>query len=303
VFCGLSLTHNLYWGLLCASMFGLGTHDTLSWMMLAATVGITAGGTVITASDPVLPRIYAFATLGPTSLALLPQGGWTNVSITSMVMLLVMYSRNLARIARRDYRARVHAQVQLEQRALELEALSRTDALTRIANRLSFEENLHAAWRLALRRRESLAIAMIDLDHFKHINDEFGHPFGDQCLVEAARAISGHGQRPGDLVARYGGEEFVMLMPVTNEEGAARVAEQLLKRVCQTRVGEQHVALSCSVGVASCVPNQGGSPQALVQQADQALYLAKTRGRARVVSQSALPPAPSAHSPLHAVSP
>jgi diguanylate cyclase (GGDEF)-like protein len=224
---------------------------------------------------------------------LLPQGGWTNVSITSMVMLLVMYSRNLARIARRDYRARVHAQVQLEQRALELEALSRTDALTRIANRLSFEENLHAAWRLALRRRESLAIAMIDLDHFKHINDEFGHPFGDQCLVEAARAISGQAQRPGDLVARYGGEEFVMLMPVTNEEGAARMAEQLLKRVCQTRVGEQHVALSCSVGVASCVPIQGGSPQSLVQQADQALYLAKTRGRARVVSQSAMQPSPS----------
>jgi hypothetical protein len=84
VFCGLSLAHNLYWGLLCARIFGIGAPDTLSWMMLVATVGITAGGTVITASDPVLPRIYAFATLGPTALVLLPQGGWTNISITGM---------------------------------------------------------------------------------------------------------------------------------------------------------------------------------------------------------------------------
>jgi diguanylate cyclase (GGDEF)-like protein len=300
VFCGLSLAHNLYWGLLCARIFGIGAHDTLSWMMLVATVGITAGGTVITASDPVLPRIYAFATLGPTALVLLPQGGWTNISITGMVILLVLYSRNLARIARRDYRTRVHAQTQLEQRALELEALSRTDALTRIANRLSFEENLHAAWRLASRRRESLAVAMIDLDHFKRINDEFGHPFGDQCLAEAAKAISGQAQRPGDLIARYGGEEFVMLMPLTSEEGAALVAEQILQRVCQTRVGDQAVPLSCSVGVASCVPQPGSMPQTLVQQADQALYLAKSRGRARVETQGALL---ASASELHAASP
>jgi diguanylate cyclase (GGDEF)-like protein len=260
VFCGLSLAHNLYWGLLCARIFGIGAHDTLSWMMLVATVGITAGGTVITASDPVLPRIYAFATLGPTALVLLPQGGWTNISIT----------------------------------------LSRTDALTRIANRLSFEENLHAAWRLASRRRESLAVAMIDLDHFKRINDEFGHPFGDQCLAEAAKAISGQAQRPGDLIARYGGEEFVMLMPLTSEEGAALVAEQILQRVCQTRVGDQAVALSCSVGVASCVPQPGSMPQTLVQQADQALYLAKSRGRARVETQGALL---ASASELHAASP
>jgi diguanylate cyclase (GGDEF)-like protein len=285
VFCGMSLAYNLYWGILCATMFGMGQRDNQSWMMLVATVGITAGGTVITASDPVLPRYYAFVTLGPTALALLSQGGWSNLSVTGLILMMVMYSRNLARIARRDHRVAVQAQMLLEQRALELEALSRTDALTRIANRLSFEETLHTAWRLSLRRKEPLSLAVIDLDHFKRINDQHGHPFGDQCLHAAAQAIAARARRPGDLVARYGGEEFVMLMPNTHAEDAAKLAKEVLMHVCQTRVEQGSVAvlLSCSVGVASCIAQASDTPQALVQKADQALYMAKTRGRARVV--------------------
>jgi diguanylate cyclase (GGDEF)-like protein len=299
IFCGMSLAHNLYWGVLCAAMFGMGQRDNQGWMMLVATVGITAGGTVITASDPVLPRYYAFATLGPTALVLLPEGGWSNLGITGLVVMLVLYSRNLARIARRDHRVAVQAQMLLEQRALELEALSRTDALTRIANRLSFEETLHTAWRLSLRRKEPLSLAVIDLDHFKRINDQHGHPFGDQCLHAAAQAIAAQARRPGDLVARYGGEEFVMLMPNTAPDGAARMAKAVLASVCQTRVNQDNltVLLSCSVGVASCIAHADDTPQALVQKADQALYMAKTRGRARVVSHGEAvtePPVPRA---------
>jgi diguanylate cyclase (GGDEF)-like protein len=285
VIAAMSTVHNLYWGVLCAMLFAVPVRDNQSWMMMIATVGITAGGTVITASDPFLPRYYAMATLGPTAIALLMQGTWSNAGIEGMILLVVGYSRSLARIAGRDHLLRVQAQMQLEQRAIELEALSRTDALTRIANRLSFEEQLHIAWRMALRRREPLAIAVVDLDHFKRINDEHGHPFGDRCLTAAAQAIASQARRPGDLAARYGGEEFVMLMPNTDIDGALHVAEGILKQVRQTLVGdegESQVALSCSVGVACCEPSLDLEPRSLVQEADKALYEAKGRGRARV---------------------
>ncbi len=286
----LSTAHNLYWGVLCALLFVVPERDTQSWMMMIATVGITAGGTVITASDPFLPRYYAMATLGPTALALLAQGSGSNAGIIGMIVLVVGYSRSLARIAGRDHRVRIQAQIQLEQRAVELEALSRTDALTRIANRLSFEEQLHVAWRMAIRRREPLAIAVVDLDHFKRINDEHGHPFGDRCLVAAAQAIASQARRPGDLAARYGGEEFVMLMPNTDIHGALHVAEGILKAVRQTLVGDEGetpVPLSCSVGVACCEPSLEVEPRSLVQEADKALYEAKGRGRARVYTLDA----------------
>ncbi|MEY4764618.1 MAG: hypothetical protein RI907_1291 [Pseudomonadota bacterium] len=297
----MSMLHNLYWGVLCAMVFASPNRDDQAWMTLIATVGITAGGTVITASDPFIPRYYALATLGPTFVALLPQWSWTTAGIEGLVMLVVLYSRSLAKIAGRDHKVRIQAQIQLEQRAIELEALSRTDALTRIANRLSFEEQFHTAWRQALRRREPLAIAIVDLDHFKRINDGHGHPFGDRCLVAAAQAIQAEARRPGDLAARYGGEEFVLLMPNTDIQGAMHVAEAVLQRVRNTVVGEAteaQVTLSCSIGVASCLPGGADNPRLIIQEADKALYEAKSRGRARVHT---LDPAGRKTSPLASV--
>jgi len=285
-FSALSILHNLYWGALCAMLFVVAQRDSQAWMMMVATVGITAGGIVVTSSDPFLPRYYAMATLGPTALMLLPHASWTNVSILGMIVLVVAYSRSLAKIARRDHLLRIEAQLQLEQRAIELEALSRTDALTRIANRLAFEERYHAAWRQAVRRNEPLAIAIIDLDHFKRINDQHGHPFGDRCLIAAADVIREHAQRPGDQAARYGGEEFVLLMENTDLDGAMHVAQRLLATMCATRVHDElqqkTVPLSCSIGVASVAPVASDPPRALIQQADKALYEAKAAGRARV---------------------
>jgi diguanylate cyclase (GGDEF)-like protein len=175
----------------------------------------------------------------------------------------------------------------LEQRARELEVISRQDALTQIPNRLRFQEALPQTWRDARRRHEPMAIAIVDLDHFKKINDTYGHPFGDLCLQAAARALTGSVHRPGDLVARFGGEEFVVLMANTDMAGASQVAERMLAAIRNTVVKQgPHVAtLSCSIGVSMTTPQadqDDAQAEDLLQEADIALYFAKQHGRAQV---------------------
>jgi len=283
IFRMLSVGYNFYWGVLCAVVMAAPDAETLRWMMLMATVGITAGGTVIVALDSVLPVFYSACTLGPTVVMLLPQGGLTNISISILTVVFFLYSVGVSRIVGGDYWARQRPQALLEQRARELEAISRTDALTQVPNRLKFQESLTQTWRDGRRRNEPLALAMVDLDHFKRINDTYGHPFGDRCLQAAARALSSALHRPGDVVARYGGEEFVVLMPNTDLDGARKVVERMLTQICETVIKQegQMVTLSCSIGMAVRTPNTSDLAENLVQEADSALYFAKHSGRAR----------------------
>lgn len=287
----LSLAQNLYWGVLCAWIQLAPDAPELRWLVLLCTVGITAGGTVIVSIDDVLPRLYPVVMLGPTLVVALWQGGSTGWVIAVLTVVMFLYSLGVSRMVGRDYWERLHTQALLEQRAHELELLSRTDALTQVPNRLMFEERLALAWRDARRRNEPVAVAMVDLDHFKRINDTHGHPFGDRCLRAAAVALTEAARRPADLVARFGGEEFVVLMPNTDAEGAQQVAQRMLDAIVATvvRDGSLSVPLSCSVGVAVARPQAGDRPEATLQQADAALYVAKEQGRGRVAMSAGAP--------------
>jgi diguanylate cyclase (GGDEF)-like protein len=287
LFRSFSLAHNLYWGVLCAILLQAPDAPNLRWMMLMCTVGITAGGTVIVAIDGLLPLIYPICTLAPTVITALEQGGSTNLGISGLALVMTAYSMVLSRLVSRDYWAKLQGQALLEQRARELEVISRQDALTQIPNRLRFQEALPQTWRDARRRHEPMAIAIVDLDHFKKINDTYGHPFGDLCLQAAARALTGSVHRPGDLVARFGGEEFVVLMANTDMAGASQVAERMLAAIRNTVVKQgPHVAtLSCSIGVSMTTPQadqDDAQAEDLLQEADIALYFAKQHGRAQV---------------------
>jgi len=291
LFRAFSLLYNAYWGTLCAVILVAPDAETLRWLMLMSTVGITAGGTVIVAIDSVLPLLYPLCTLGPSVLALLPRGGSVDLAIAGLSAIFFAYSLGISRMVGREYWARQRSQAMLEQRARELETLSRTDALTRVPNRLKFQESLTVAWRDARRRHEPLSIAMVDLDYFKHINDSHGHPFGDLCLQAAAQGLSSVLKRPTDMVARYGGEEFVVLMPNTGHDGASQMTQAMLEQIKQTFVSQDgHEAmLSCSIGVSTWLPGSDDQAQALVQQADAALYQAKRAGRGRVMAHEPSP--------------
>jgi diguanylate cyclase (GGDEF)-like protein len=168
----------------------------------------------------------------------------------------------------------------LEQANTQLEALSLEDDLTGIANRRSFERALSDEWNRARRHEHPLALILLDLDHFKEINDRRGHPAGDDCLRRVGAFLDDAIRRSGDLVARYGGEEFAILLPATDGEGAIRVAESLREGIESLGVpygSGRKMTASC--GVASLVPAGGITAESLVASADRALYAAKHSGR------------------------
>lgn len=165
-----------------------------------------------------------------------------------------------------------------------LEDLSLKDALTGVANRRRLQLMLDDEWSRSRRSRSPLAVALLDLDHFKLLNDTRGHGEGDRCLQMVARYLSGSLGRHSDLVARYGGEEFAILLPDTDLDGALLVAEQL-----REGIEALSIRVTASVGVASMIPAAGQRMEDLVEAADRALYRAKADGRNRVCAAAGGP--------------
>lgn len=168
-----------------------------------------------------------------------------------------------------------------------LRTLSVTDSLTGVSNRRRLDEALLAEWRRASRQGHSLALIILDIDYFKRVNDTYGHPCGDTCLVQVAEICRARFRREGDVVARYGGEEFAMLLPNTDEAGAVQIAEDIRMAIARHRVTCDDVAgpinLTASLGVSVRLPTGEGDPDLLVRTADEALYEAKAAGRNRTI--------------------
>lgn len=167
-----------------------------------------------------------------------------------------------------------------------LEGLAFLDGLTAVANRRRFEQTLDAEWKRAAREQQPLAVIMLDIDHFKMLNDTYGHAVGDDCLRYVAVALKGQVKRPGDLLARYGGEEFVLVLPATTPDGAAALAESLRAAVEALHIPNERASsgqVTISVGVAATSAAAGDdSTKGLLERADAALYRSKQGGRNRV---------------------
>lgn len=163
----------------------------------------------------------------------------------------------------------------------QLRRLAERDPLTDIFNRRSFLSLLDKASSLARRQRQPLAILVIDLDHFKQINDTQGHSVGDQALRHFVQ-VAQDCLRKEDVLGRLGGEEFAIFLPSASVQDAQEVAERLRRAVASQPLPAlpQPIALSVSIGLATCQGND--PPEAAIHRADQAMYLAKQRGRNRV---------------------
>jgi two-component system cell cycle response regulator len=177
---------------------------------------------------------------------------------------------------------------QLQEANHKLELLSNIDGLTQIANRRRFNDYLSISWQHHQREQKSLALILIDIDHFKLYNDSYGHQGGDDCLIQVAQAIARVPQRTVDLVARYGGEEFAAILPNTNIEGAMIIAESIRQAIADLAIPHQS-SLICdrvtlSLGIASLTPTNEQSLENLITYADRALYAAKEQGRNQAIA-------------------
>jgi two-component system cell cycle response regulator len=177
---------------------------------------------------------------------------------------------------------------ELDRANKELDRLSRTDGLTSLFNRRYFEERFAVEFARSNRYRAPLSCLMIDIDHFKRLNDNFGHAFGDKVL-QAVAGIAQHTLRDVDMLARYGGEEFVALLPETGPVEALRVSERVRQGIERLRLPydapgaePRRVHCTASIGVATFPVPGIESAEALLRAADDALYAAKESGRNKV---------------------
>ncbi|MES1172054.1 MAG: GGDEF domain-containing protein [Bacteroidota bacterium] len=184
----------------------------------------------------------------------------------------------------------------LQHKTRVLEEASQRDKLTGLFNRGRFDACLTEEFAIALRNGKPLSVVMADVDHFKRVNDTWGHPAGDKILIAVAESLGGR-LRPRDLAARYGGEEFVLILPETDAVGSEVVAERIRKKIEAARHdvgGNEPLAVTASLGCATLVPTQFGTGTDLLAAADQALYAAKRGGRNRVVLHKPAVVVPSA---------
>jgi diguanylate cyclase (GGDEF)-like protein len=247
----------------------------------------------------------------------LPMPGVAPALIATLLgLLLLEVNRRFARVAVRaaSLAGRQSELTQLVHELTEandtLRRIARQDGLTLLANRRTLDEALELEWRRARREHQSLAVLMIDVDHFKRFNDRYGHPAGDACLRSLARVLDGVSGRSGDLAARYGGEEFALLLPGTDAHGARVIAQSLRDAVREAAIPHDASAaglITVSIGAAAHVPTgDDDAPADLVAAADQALYRAKRDGRDRVATatladQKAGQGAPTASDEQHCV--
>lgn len=166
----------------------------------------------------------------------------------------------------------------------EVERLALTDELTGVPNRRHFLSRMEQEYERAKRYRHPLSLAMLDLDHFKRVNDLHGHPAGDLVLKHFAGLLRDQ-LRSEDLVGRLGGEEFALLLPETEQEGALQVLERIRQRLAGSALDNiaSGFAYTFSAGVAMLLPNEAPPCKDWIREADQALYQAKNAGRNRTV--------------------
>ena len=172
----------------------------------------------------------------------------------------------------------VTALLEMRRLVADLEMLSTTDALTGLRNRRAFDEKMLDEHQRSARSQQAFSLLLIDIDHFKSYNDEFGHQAGDDILGEVARILQ-YTVRNYDMAARYGGEEFAVILPNTEKTGAMELAERLRRAI--ERAEWMNRRITVSIGVATLT--YGQSIPVLIEEADRALYTAKEQGRNRVV--------------------
>jgi len=216
------------------------------------------------------------------------------LSIASILLLMASTSYALFGNYTLEHRERTAYLLALQERELQQELASanevlsqtaRTDPLTGVANRRYFDDYLEQVWAYAQSERHSLALIVIDVDHFKAYNDRHGHPAGDACLRSVVQAIGSCLRKPGDFIARWGGEEFAVVMTGAGLETAQQAAERIRQAVVDASIvhdaSPTSPVVTVSLGVSSVAPGPESRLGDFVATADACLYEAKARGRNR----------------------
>jgi diguanylate cyclase (GGDEF)-like protein len=268
--------------------FAMAMYDARFEPILHITM-LAIGGIASSAIVALMPRIsLALCNLGVLLIPSIVAGFLIHGKLPYAIMILVYvaFIGLMGFRASKEYQRSFEIETQLDEQKKVLEQLNKIDALTGINNRGAFNVEFENQWEQASRNEYSLALLLIDIDHFKRFNDDHGHLCGDACLVHVASVISQQINRKTDIVARFGGEEFVVLLPSCNTQEGEKIAEKIRSAIetnpCM--YGDEKLSVTASLGVVSVVPTGDIKSNTLIESADKAMYSAKSAGRNLVVS-------------------
>jgi diguanylate cyclase (GGDEF)-like protein len=272
----------LIWGVTYALIMPLKGEYVAQFLISLCVCGLCAGGVVAFIPNRCLSIFYNISMLMPATIIILMNG--LNISLAVMIFLFSVYMVLIAYRGNREYWNALENEYLLEIKSQEMERLSNTDVLTSLYNRRYFDEAFDREWKRSGRNNSMLSVILLDIDHFKIINDTFGHQVGDKYLRKTAAILTSVFKRDYDIVARYGGEEFIVLLPGINADHASQLAEKVKKRIESMTIDHRgkKVGTTISAGIMCCVPNFNTSSDYIISCADQALYIAKKGGKNRV---------------------
>jgi diguanylate cyclase (GGDEF)-like protein len=230
-----------------------------------------------------IDRLYAYSQVAELPLLMVVgipldevYASWRSEALIASLLMIALCCATVlsAVLLRRELRRRMAAEEKLA-------VLATTDSLTGLSNRRHFDEAITREWQRATREQTSIALLLIDADHFKAYNDTHGHQSGDKLLQAIGASIVDRARRATDLGARYGGDEFILLLPSTGGKPALDMAEWIRKSVRDLHLPSEAAPATVSVGVAVMTPRPGMDHRELIDAADKALYSAKANGRDR----------------------
>lgn len=273
----------LTWGAGFAYFMVLPEELTSKMIMLASTVGLNSGGVVAFMPSLRTSVIYNLVMLMPAALIM----AYLRIDFT-LVILIILFAAYMILVAfrgNREYWDALENEHLLKLKSEEIEKISRVDVLTGLYNRRYFDEIFKVQWKAAARSAIPLSVIICDIDHFKPVNDTYGHLAGDAYLKKIAQVLFGIFQRDTDFIARYGGEEFVILLLNHERKEAIELAEKVRADVENMTLFyyTHQISTTISLGISTCVPRTDQNRDTLLEEADKALYQAKNSGRNQVV--------------------
>ncbi len=275
------LASALHWGLLSVWVIEFSEYQKLHYPYMIIIAAFAMGGTVTLSISREIRIIYPLLIFMPSIIIGIINGGSENYVLVTLAIFSLVYVLEASRLSSNDYWEAIKNHQLATQRAIEMEHLSTIDPLTGLKNRMYFNRKLSEEWKQCNRLQVPISIMMMDLDHFKKINDTYGHVFGDECLIKVADTLKKELPRATDTIARYGGEEFVILLPDTNTLEAENIAERLVKAISLINIDfeSKAVGINCCIGLFTTTPDQTMNNQMPLIHADKALYQAKAMGR------------------------
>lgn len=272
----------LIWGLALALIMLQPDEYVTQMIMTVCVSGLCAGGVVAFIPHRRLSILFNFAMLMPVIMVLSVNA--SNLPLAMMIFLYSIYMVLIANRGNQEYWDALENEHLLEIKSREMEHLSHTDGLTGLYNRRFFDDALDREWKQSGRNNSLLSVILLDIDHFKTINDHYGHQAGDDYLKITAETLASVFKRDTDIVARYGGEEFTVLLPGVDTDHAFRLAEEATRKIASLTFDHQGqtIRTTISAGVNCCVPDFNSRPDSIIMGADKAMYLAKQRGRNQV---------------------